>query len=159
MLKWLQNIFYSLKFYLAIVWGKVRSTKRAPSSVRKTDEKDFQTRAEFEHAQQQRSVFHSLLKEGDEYKCGESTVTLAKFGVEGKQEVAKKIAAADKRREDKQKFLTERGEKIMLMSPDELQEFKINEWLENRNKIKNLIKEFEENSDDPPTPDANVRIN
>lgn len=159
MLNWFKNTFYSCKIYLSIGWGKVRSTKNSPSGVHKTSKKDFQARAEFEHAQQQRYLFHSLLKEGDQYKCGEATITLAKFGVEGKQEVEKKIIAADERREARQKLLTERSEKIMLMSPDELQEFKVSEWLENREKIKNLIEEFEKNPDVPPTPDANVRVN
>jgi hypothetical protein len=75
------------------------------------------------------------LKEGDHYKLGECTVTLAKFGIEGKQEVARKIEAANKRRSERQEMLTQKGTDLMLLSPDELLKFKIDEWLKARKAV------------------------
>lgn len=73
------------------------------------------------------------LKEGESYRLGECIVTLAKFGIEGKQQVAEKIKAVEAIRALRERELTERAEKIMLMSPEELEQFKVNEWL---NKIR-----------------------
>jgi hypothetical protein len=75
------------------------------------------------------------LKEGDQYRLGEAIVTLAKFGIEGKQEVAKKIEAANRRRAERQARLTERGIEMMLMSEEEILELQVNEWIESRKRI------------------------
>ena len=69
------------------------------------------------------------LKAGDSYRLGECIVTLATFGPEGKLEVAEKIKAVEAMRALRERELTEKAEKIMLMSPEELEQFKVNEWL------------------------------
>lgn len=71
-------------------------------------------------------------KQGESYRLGECIVTLAKFGPEGKQEVAAKLLAYETQRLEKERGLTERAEKIMLMSPDELKDFMVEEWLKKR---------------------------
>lgn len=71
-------------------------------------------------------------KEGESYKLGECIVTLAKFGPEGKEEVAAKLLAYEAQRIDKERKLTERAEKIMLMTPEELKDFQVEEWIKQR---------------------------
>jgi len=75
------------------------------------------------------------LKEGESYRLGECIVTLAKFGIEGKQQVAEKIKAIEAIRALRERELTEKAEKIMLMSEEELEQFRINEWLERMKSI------------------------
>jgi len=74
-------------------------------------------------------------KEGESYRLGECIVTLAKFGPEGKQEVAAKLLAYEAQRQNKEKELTERAEKIMLMSPEELKVFMVEEWIKKRKEV------------------------
>lgn len=72
------------------------------------------------------------LKAGDTYRLGECIVTLATFGIEGKKEVAAKLATWDEIRRQKEQALTEKGIQIMLMSPEELHAFQIDEWMKQR---------------------------
>lgn len=81
------------------------------------------------------SITKLTLKEGDQYRLGTAIVTLAKFGIEGKAEVQKKIEAANQRRAERQARLTERGIEMMLMTEEEILEFKIKEWIESRKRI------------------------
>lgn len=83
------------------------------------------------------------LKAGDSYRLGECIVTLAQFGIAGKKEVAAKIEAVNKLRELRERQLTERGQKIMLLSPEELKKFEIDEWLKQRKSFNE--KKFYEN--------------
>lgn len=86
------------------------------------------------------------LKEGESYRLGECIVTLAKFGVEGKEQVRKKIEAINLLRETREKELIERGQTIMLMNPDELKKFQIEEWIKQRKSFNE--KKFYENLKD-----------
>lgn len=83
------------------------------------------------------------LKEGDSYRLGECIVTLAKFGIEGKKEVAAKIAFWNQAREQKEKELTEKSIEIMLMDPKKLEQYQIEEWLKQRKSFNE--KKFYEN--------------
>lgn len=71
-------------------------------------------------------------KEGESYRLGECIVTLAKFGPEGKKEVAAKLLAYEAQRQDKERRLTQKAEKIMLMNPEELKDFMVEDWLSKR---------------------------
>lgn len=77
-------------------------------------------------------VTQMALKAGDTYRLGECIVTLATFGIEGKKEVAAKLATWDEIRRQKEQALTEKGIQIMLMSPEELHAFQIDEWMKQR---------------------------
>jgi hypothetical protein len=72
------------------------------------------------------------LKEGDTYRLGECIVTLAKFGIEGKKEVAAKIAHWDLVRREKEERYKQKGIEIMMMKPEELEQYQINEWIKQR---------------------------
>ncbi|NBO36857.1 hypothetical protein EBU91_04915 [bacterium] len=131
MLKLINNIFHALVFYLG---------------VKVTRFKAFL----FERTGQHHKVKATklALKEGESYRLGECIVTLAKFGIEGKQQVAEKIKAIEAIRALREADLTQRAEKIMLMSPAELEQFKVNEWLDkvqnkNEQKIYESIPEKE----------------
>jgi len=138
MLKRIKTFISLLPLFVSVVVGKIKGTKKS-GIVIKNSASWWQL---FEQKRRARYEFHSLLKEGDQYRLGEATVTLAKFGVEGKQEVAQKIAEADARREKRKQQQTEYGEKIMLMSPEELSEFKILEWLDKRKKHEEKLTEI-----------------
>lgn len=127
MLRKLLNFLYSIQLYVRIFISKVRATKRTGVKITKKVR-----------------ITQLSLKESDHYKLGESTVTLAKFGIEGKQEVAKKIAAADARRAERAKRHTARAEEIMLIPPDQLLNFQIEEWLEKRKKFAEKLSAFPE---------------
>jgi len=71
-------------------------------------------------------------KEGESYRLGECIVTLAKFGLEGKKEVEAKLLAYEAQRVEKERQLTEKAQKIMLMSPEELKEFMVEDWIKQR---------------------------
>lgn len=71
-------------------------------------------------------------KQGESYRLGECIVTLAKFGPEGKQEVAAKLLAYETQRLDKERKLTEKAENIMLMDFEELKVYMVDEWLKKR---------------------------
>jgi hypothetical protein len=72
------------------------------------------------------------LKAGDTYRLGECIVTLATFGVEGKKEVSAKLAKWEEIRQQKEQAITDKGIQIMLMKPEELEQFQINEWMKQR---------------------------
>lgn len=110
------NLFHALWFYLGVtftslkkLWGRPRTKQH--KKVRTTQ---------------------IAYKEGESYRLGECIVTLAKFGVEGKQEVAAKIAYWDLMRKQKEEELTKRGQEIMLMSPEELKQLQVEEWIQQR---------------------------
>ena len=86
----------------------------------------------FTKQQHKVKVTKMALKAGDSYRLGECIVTLAKFGVEGKEEVRKKIEAFNALRALRHAELTERGQKIMLMSPEELKQYQVDEWIKQR---------------------------
>lgn len=72
------------------------------------------------------------LKKGESYRLGECVVTLATFGIEGKEEVGKKIEAFNALKALRHQELTEKAEKIMLMTPEELKTYQVDEWLKSR---------------------------
>lgn len=118
MFRIINNLVSALVFYLGIKFTKLKSFF-------------------FERTGQHHKVKITklALKEGESYRLGECIVTLAKFGIEGKQQVAEKIKAIEAIRALRERELTEKAEKIMLMSEKELQQFKVNEWL---NKIRQV---------------------
>lgn len=138
MIKQILNWFYSLHFYIGVTLSKVVEKHRTRILIKRK----ASLRHGFDKNQRARYLFHSMLKEGDQYRIGNATVTLMKFGVEGKEQVATRIAQADARREGRRKKLTEKGEEIMLLPPEKLLEFQVNEWLETREKFKELQKKF-----------------
>lgn len=140
MLKTISNVIFALKLYAGIILSKVRFVSKNGTKMKR----GLSVRQLFDRKQRTRYLMHSLLKEGDQYRLGTATVTLAKFGVEGKAEVAKKIAAATARREERKRILTERGEEMMLMSPEELLEFQIKNWTEERAQYKSERKKVSE---------------
>lgn len=116
MLKFLVNLVQATLFYLSVQVTKFKRGNWKP----------------FAKQHHKVKVTKMALKAGDSYRLGECIVTLAKFGIEGKQEVAAKITAFNKRRELRHKELTEQAEKIMLMSPEELKRYQVEEWLKQR---------------------------
>lgn len=112
MLRLINNIVHALIFYLGIRLTKLKAF--------------FFERTGQHHKV---NITKIALKEGESYRLGECIVTLAKFGIEGKQQVAEKIKAIEAIRALRDAELTEKAEKIMLMSPEELEQFKVNEWL------------------------------
>jgi hypothetical protein len=72
---------------------------------------------------------HTDFKPGESYKVGQMVVTVHA----DKASMLAAIAATNKRREERHARLTERGIELMLMSPEELQKLKIEEWLQKRN--------------------------
>lgn len=71
---------------------------------------------------------HTQFKVGESYKVGQMIVTLRS----SKAEVARIIAAVGARRATKEQALTERAIDIMMMTPEQLMDFKLTEWLSNR---------------------------
>lgn len=100
------------------------------ASVRLTKLKDWWKPLSKQHKKVK--ITQVALKEGDTYKLGECIVTLAKFGVEGKKEVAAKIAHWDLIRREKEEKYRQKGVEIMLMKPHELEQYQIDEWLKTR---------------------------
>jgi len=120
-------------FFFAVKFGKIIGSKHTGINLKNK----LTERQVFEKKQRDRYLMNSLLKEGDSYAMGsEATVTLAKFGVEGKEEVKKKIAAADERRAAKMAAQRERAIGIMLMKPEELLAMQTEEWFAKRKKYK-----------------------
>lgn len=70
-------------------------------------------------------------KPGESYRVGEGIATVHAT----KASMLAAIAKVDAKRLAKQKRLTERAIQLMLMTPEQLMELKINEWLEGRKKI------------------------
>lgn len=112
MLKLINNLSHALLFYLGIKLTKFKALF-------------FQRTGQHEKVKATKLA----LKAGDTYRLGESIVTLATFGPQGKLEVAEKIKAIEALRALRDAELTERAEKIMLMSEQELEQLKVNEWL------------------------------
>jgi len=130
-LRLINNIFHALLFYVGVRLTRLKALF-------------------FERTGQHHKVKATklALKEGESYRLGECIVTLAKFGIEGKQQVAEKIKVIDALRALKETELTEKAEKIMLMSEEELEQFKVNEWLSrirenNEQKVYDSMKETE----------------
>lgn len=82
---------------------------------------------------------HTAFKPGESYKLGEAIVTVHAT----KELMLKAIATTEAKRLAKEKKLTDRAVDIMLMSPEELTEFKLDEWLDKRSqlgfKVKRII--------------------
>lgn len=150
MIRFIVNYLSALKFYLGVTWEKRPKLFKPRSKL-------FQrmaSRQEFEKKQRARYLMHAMLKEGDTYKLGEATVTLAKFGREGKEEVSAKIAAAAARRKERMDFLTKKGEDIMLMTKEQIREMQLEEWLDKRKKVQQRIDEIMASPDEPPQGNA-----
>lgn len=75
-------------------------------------------------------------KPGDTYKIGEAIVTVH----ENKESMLAAIAATDKRRSDREARLTEKAIDIMLMTPEQLKQFKLDEWLAGRKTKESTIR-------------------
>lgn len=114
-MKFIFNFIQAVLFYLGVSFTKFKEAWRPKT---KQQHKVKATKIAY--------------KQGESYRLGECIVTLAKFGPEGKQEVAAKLLAYETQRQDKERKLTERAEKIMLMSPDDLKDFMVDEWLKKR---------------------------
>jgi hypothetical protein len=114
-MRFIFNFLHALIFYLSVSFTKFKDWWRPK-------------------AKQQHKVKATKIayKEGESYRLGECIVTLAKFGIEGKQEVAAKLLAYETQRIEKERQLTERAEEIMLMNPEELEQFRVEEWLKQR---------------------------
>jgi hypothetical protein len=78
---------------------------------------------------------HTDFKVGESYRLGEAVVTLRA----SKAEVQAIIAATDKRRAEKEAKLRERAIEIMLMSPEQLKQFQLDEWLSKRRQKHSII--------------------
>lgn len=131
MLRIIKNLFGALIFYLGVKFSKLK-------------DKFFERTGQHHKVK----ITKMALKAGDSYRLGECIVTLATFGIEGKKEVAEKIKAIEAIRALRERELTEKAEKIMLMSPEELEQFKVNEWLtsvraKNETKIYDSLKDTE----------------
>lgn len=114
-MKVLKLIIYAALFYVSVWFSKLREAWKPKA---KQLQKVKSTKIAY--------------KEGESYRLGQCIVTLAKFGIEGKQEVAAKLLAYETQRLEKERKLTEKAEKIMLMNPEELKEFMVEEWIRNR---------------------------
>lgn len=78
---------------------------------------------------------HTDFKIGESYRLGEMIITLRS----SKSEIAAIIAATDKRRQAKEDKLRERAIDIMMMTPKQLMEFKLNEFLASRIKRQGVL--------------------
>lgn len=115
MLRTLLNFLQALIFYLSVSLSKLKGLWRPLTKQHKKVK-----------------VNKLTLKEGESYRLGECVVTLAKFGVEGKQEVAAKIEAYEQQRKEREEKYKEKGINIMLMNPEELKQFQVSEWIKQR---------------------------
>lgn len=134
MLRLINNLFQALVFYLGVKLTKLKGL--------------FFERTGQHHKVK---VTKLALKAGESYRLGECIVTLATFGPEGKLEVAEKIKAIEAIRALREAELTQKAEKIMLMSPEELEQFKVNEWL-NKIKSNNSKKQYDSLTDSENVP-------
>jgi hypothetical protein len=91
--------------------------------------KEF-SQATIDNLRQSQLDKHTDFKIGESYRLGESIVTLHP----NKASMLAAIAKVDAKREAKHKALRERGIDLMLMSPEELAAFKLDEWLSAREK-------------------------
>jgi hypothetical protein len=72
---------------------------------------------------------HTAFKPGESYRVGDAIVTVHA----NKESMLRAIALVDARRIEKEKKLTERGIELMLMTPEQLMELKVEDWLASRN--------------------------
>jgi hypothetical protein len=77
---------------------------------------------------------HTAFKPGESYRVGEMIVTVHA----SKESMLSAIAAVDARRAAKEARLTEKAINIMLMTPEQLQELKVEEFL-NANRAKDSL--------------------
>lgn len=117
-MNFIKTLLYSVLFYCGVLLTKFREA--------------WKPKTKQQHKVKSTKIAY---KEGESYRLGECIVTLAKFGPEGKQEVAAKLLAYEAQRQNKEKELTERAEKIMLMSPEELKVFMVEEWIKKRKEV------------------------
>lgn len=117
-MNFIKTLLYAVLFYCGVLLTKFREA--------------WKPKTKQQHKVKSTKIAY---KEGESYRLGECIVTLAKFGPEGKQEVAAKLLAYEAQRQDKENKLTERAEKIMLMTPDEVKEFMVEEWLKKRKEV------------------------
>lgn len=106
---------------------------------------------------------HTPFKVGEQYMLGEAVVTLH----EDKESMLKAIAIVDARREARHKELTERGIDLMMLTPEELQKLRLDEWLKKREQkhrsLKNRLlsrmwrKTTIKHEAPPPIPEAKVK--
>ena len=150
MIRFFVNFFSAAKFYFGV------TLERRPKIFKPRSKliQKMTSRQAFEKKQRARYLVHSMLKEGDSYKLGEATVTLARFGREGKEDVSAKIAAAAARRKERMDFLTKRGEDIMLMTKEQIREMQLEEWLEKRREHQEKIYRIMNGPDEPPAGNA-----
>lgn len=109
------SVIYAILFYLSVWFTKFKDA--------------FKPKTKQQHKVKANKIAY---KEGESYRLGECIVTLAKFGPEGKQEVAAKLLAYETQRLDKERKLTERAQEIMLMGAEELKQFQVEEWIKQR---------------------------
>ena len=83
-------------------------------------------------------IKHTEYKVGESYKVGEMIATLH----DSKASMLKAIAKVDARRAAREARLRERAIEIMLMSPEEIMELKLTEWLANRQAIESRIEQI-----------------
>jgi len=117
-MNFIKTLLYAVLFYCGVLLTKFREA--------------WKPKTKQQHKVKSTKIAY---KEGESYRLGECIVTLAKFGPEGKQEVAAKLLAYEAQRQNKEKELTERAEKIMLMSPEELKVFMVEEWIKKRKEV------------------------
>ena len=111
----LNNLIQAIIFYVSVTFTKLKDWWRPLTKQHKKVK-----------------ITKIALKEGESYRLGECIVTLAKFGIEGKKEVAEKLKHYEQLRLAKEQKLTEKGIQIMLMNPKELEQYQIDEWLKQR---------------------------
>jgi hypothetical protein len=85
------------------------------------------------HAQM---VKHTEFKPGEQYRLGEAIVTVHA----NKESMLAAIAATEARRKAKEERLTERAIEIMLLTPEQLQELKVEDFLRANREKDNLFK-------------------
>lgn len=115
MIRTILNFLSALLFYCSITFSKLKGFWRP---LTKQHKKVKVTKLAF--------------KEGQSYRLGECVVTLAKFGMEGKKEVAQKIAYWEQVRKQREEKYKQKAVDIMLMSPEELKQYQIESWLKER---------------------------
>lgn len=150
----ISNFLQGIFFYAGVALQKVKLWKPKIKHVKK-----MSARQRFETEHRARYQMHALLKEGDSYQLGSAKATLAKFGPEGKAEVKAKLALMNQRREERARKHRERAIDIMMMTPEELEKFQIDEWLEKRRKEIKFYDNFSAAPDAvPPSGDPSKRV-
>lgn len=129
MIRTILNFLSALLFYCGITFTKLKGLWRPLTKQHKKVK-----------------VTKLALKEGQSYRLGECVVTLAKFGIEGKQEVAKKIAYWEQVRKDREEKYKQKAIDIMLMTPEQLKQYQVESWIQQRKAFNE--KKFYENLSD-----------